>query len=233
MLLPLLPILPLIVVIVLLIHAETRPPRNKQQAKLWRLLATVLVILVAALSLTQPTHLLLYSVLILAGLLLSLLGEWWFIEADEQPGRFLSGLYAFLFAHLAYILAFAYAQLMRSAPLDFNRAGLAAGILLLLGSVIYYYLRPSLGELRQPVLLCITVMSLTVHQAVSGVQLGSSLLTQPALAVGGAVLFYVSAFFLAINKFVFDGEGEGNSVWALSTYYGAQLLIALSASFAR
>jgi uncharacterized membrane protein YhhN len=103
---------------------------------------------------------------------------------------------------------------------------------LLLGSVIYYYVRPSLGELRQPVLLYITVISLTVHQAVSGVQLGGSLLAQPALAVGSALLFYVSAFFL-INRFVFDNEGEGNSVWALSTHYGAQLLVALSASFVR
>ncbi len=233
MLLPLLPIPLLIVVIVLLIRAETRLPRNKQQAKVWRPLATALVGLVAALSLTQPTHLALYSALILAGLLLSLLGDWWFIEADDQPKRFLLSLYAFLFVHLVYILAFAYAQIVRSTPFDFNRAGAAAGILLLLGSVVYYYLRPSLGELRQPMLLYMTVISLTVHQAVSGVQLGGNPLSQPALAVGGALLLYVSALFLAINRFVFDGEGESNSVWAISAYYGAQLLIALSASFVR
>jgi uncharacterized membrane protein YhhN len=231
MLLPLLPIPLLIVVIVLLIRAETRLPRNKQQAKVWRLLATALVGLVAALSLTQPTHLAFYSALILAGLLLSLLGDWWFIEADDQPKRFLQSLYAFLFVHLIYILAFAYAQIVRNTPFDFNRAGAAASILLLLGSVVYYYLRPSLGELRQPMLLYMTVISLTVHQAVSGFQLSSNPLSQPALAVGGALLLYVSVLLLAINKFVFDGEGEGNSVWALSAYYGAQLLIALSASF--
>jgi len=233
MLLPLLPLPFLIVALVLLIRAETRLPRNRRQVKLWKPLVAALIGLVAALSFTQPAHLPLYSALILLGSLLLLLGDWWLIEADERPERFLAGLYAFLGAHLAYILAFAYAQLARSAPFDLNRAALAAGILLLLGSVIYYYARPSLGELRQPVLLYITVISLTVHQAVSGVQLGGSLLAQPALAVGGASLFYVSAFFLIINRFVFEGEGESNSVWALSTHYGAQLLLALSASFVR
>jgi uncharacterized membrane protein YhhN len=233
MFLPLLPLPLLIAAIVLLIRAETRLPRDRQKVKLWKSLASAAVGLVALISFTQPTHLPLYSALVLAGLLLSLLGDWWLSEADEQPRRFLSALFAFLFAHLAYILAFGYAQFARSAPFDLNRAALAAGILLLLGSVIYYYARPSLGELRQPALLYITVISLTVHQAVSGVQISGSLLAQPALAVGSALLFYVSAFFLIINRFVFDNEGEGNSVWALSTHYGAQLLVALSASFVR
>jgi len=229
----LLPVPFLIIVLVLLIRAEACLPRNRQQIKVWKPVAAVPIGLVVALSFTQPAHLPLYSALILAGLLSSSLGDWWLIEADERPRRFLFGLFAFLFAHLAYILAFAYAQFARSAPLDLNRAAVAAGILLLLGSVIYYYLRPSLGALRQPMLLYITAISLTVHQAVTGVQLGGSLLAQPALAAGGALLLYVSAFFLIINKFVFDGEGESNSVWAVSTYYGAQLLIALSASFVR
>jgi len=110
---------------------------------------------------------------------------------------------------------------------------LAAAVLAILGGVVYFYLRPSLGNLQQPVLLYMTVISLMVHQALSGVQIGGGLLAQPALAMGGALLFYISDFILAINRFVFGGEGENNSIWVLSTYYCAQLFIALSASFVR
>lgn len=233
MILPLL-LVPLpIVTVFLLLRAETQTPRNKRQVRLWKPLSTALVILIAALSFTQPMHAPLYSALILVGLALSLAGDWLLIDADERPGLFVSGLAAFLFAHIAYIAAFAYAQLARSTPFDFNRAALAAAVLALIGMVLYFYLRPSLGNLRQPVLLYMTVISLMVHQAFSGVQIGGGLLAQPSLAMGGALLFYMSDFMLAINKFVFDGEGERNSIWVLSTYYCAQLFIALSASFVR
>lgn len=233
MIAPLLPVPLLIVAVFLLLRAETQKPRNRRQIKLWKPLATALVIFIAALSFTQPMHVPLYSVLILTGLVLSLAGDWLLIDSDERPGLFVSGLAAFLFAHVAYILAFAYAQIVRGTPFDLNRAALAAAVLAIIGMVVYFYLRSSLGNLRQPVLLYMTVISLTVHQAFSGVQVGGGLLAQPALAMGGALLFYMSDFMLAINKFVFDGEGENNSIWVLSTYYCAQLFIALSASFVR
>lgn len=233
MIAPLLPVPLLIVAVFLLLRAETQKPRNRRQIKLWKPLATTLVIFIAALSFTQPMHVPLYSVLILTGLVLSLAGDWLLIDSDERPGLFVSGLAAFLFAHVAYILAFAYAQIVRGTPFDLNRAALAAAVLAIIGMVVYFYLRSSLGNLRQPVLLYMTVISLTVHQAFSGVQVGGGLLAQPALAMGGALLFYMSDFMLAINKFVFDGEGENNSIWVLSTYYCAQLFIALSASFVR
>lgn len=231
--LPFLPAPLLIITVVLLLRAETQTPRNKPQIKIWKPLSALLVVAVAALSLTQPASNPIYTILILIGLALSLVGDWLLIDSDEQPRLFALGLVAFLFAHVAYILAFAYAQFVRGFPLDFNRVGLAGGLLAILGGVVYYYIRPSLGDLRQPVLLYITVISLMVHQAFLGVQLGGAVLTQPALALGGALLFYMSDLMLAINKFVFGGEGENNIIWVLSTYYCAQLFIALSASFVR
>ncbi|MCS7056575.1 MAG: lysoplasmalogenase [Thermoflexales bacterium] len=233
MALPLLPIPLLIVAVFLLLRAETRRPRHKPQIKLWKPLSTALVILIAILSFTQPMHVPLYSALVLIGLVLSLVGDWLLIDSDERPRLFVAGLSAFLLAHVAYIAAFAYAQIVRRTPFDLNRAALAAAVLAIIGMVLYFYLHPSLGNLRQPVLLYMTVISLMVHQAFSGVQLGGSLLAQPALAMGGALLFYMSDLMLAINKFVFDGEGEHNTIWVLSTYYCAQLFIALSASFVR
>ncbi|MGQ9815769.1 MAG: lysoplasmalogenase family protein [Candidatus Roseilinea sp.] len=78
-----------------------------------------------------------------------------------------------------------------------------------------------------------TMISLVVHRAVSGVQIGGASLAQPALAPGGALLFYMADLMLVLNKFVFGSEGEHNSIWVLFTYYCAQLFIAFSASFVR
>lgn len=226
-----LPIPILIVSLVLLLLAEVREPRDKRQIRIWKPLSTVCCIAVAGLAFAMPGSVPPYTVLILTGLTLSLLGDWLLIDADEQPRLFVAGLAAFLFAHIAYIVAFAYARMVRGGPYDLSRELIAAALLFVLGAVVYYYLRPSLGSARQPVLAYMIVISLMVHQAVSGVPAGADVLSQPALAVGGALLFYMSDLMLAINRFVFEGEGRYNNVWVLATYYGAQLLIALSASF--
>jgi uncharacterized membrane protein YhhN len=225
------PIPVLIVSVILLLRAETREPRDKRQIKIWKPLATVCCIAIAALAFAMPLSVPLYTVLVLTGLTLSLIGDWLLIDADEEPRLFVAGLVAFLLAHIAYIFAFAYARSVRGGPYDLGRELIAAALLFVLGAVAYFYLRPSLGPYRQPVLAYMIVISLMVHQAVAGVSPNAGLLSQPALAVGGALLFYMSDLMLAINRFVFEGEGRYNNVWVLATYYGAQLLIALSASF--
>jgi uncharacterized membrane protein YhhN len=228
---PLIVVPPLIVTVLLLLRADTREPRDKPQIRIWKPLSTLLCMAVAALAVTQPGSVPLYTLLILIGLTLSLLGDWLLIDADERPRLFVRGLVAFLLAHIAYIAAFAYARYVHGGPYDTIRELITAGLLFIFGAVVYFYLRPSLGAMRQPVLLYITVILLMVHQAISGLQPGASVLSQSALAVGGALMFCMSDLMLAINRFVFDGEGRYNNVWVLSTYYCAQLLIALSASF--
>lgn len=221
----------LLVSLVLLLRAELQEPRDKRQIRLWKPLSTVLCIAIAALSFAQANVASLYSLLVIGGLVFSLAGDWLLIDSDEKPRNFALGLGAFFIAHLIYIAAFTVAQILRGVPLDMNREVGVASLLIILGMVTYFYMRPSLGNMAQPVLLYITVISLMVHRAVAGVTIGGGLLTQGTLAAGGALLFYISDFMLAINRFVFDGEGKANSVWVLSTYFCAQLFIALSASF--
>lgn len=233
MLLPFVPIPFLLIFVILLLWAELQEPRNKKQIKIWKPLSTVMCIAVAALSFTQAGAVPVYSILIIIGLLFSLAGDWLLINGDEKPRNFAMGLGAFLITHLIYIGAFTVAQVLRGVPIDLNREVIIGAILIILGMVVYFYMRPSLGSMAQPVLIYITVISLMVHRAVAGVVVGAGLLSQGTLAAGGALLFYVSDFMLAINRFVFDGEGKSNSVWVLSTYYCAQLFIALSASFVR
>ncbi len=229
--LPALLALPLLIVVVLLLRAEMQTPRNKVQVKLWKPLSTLITIVIAALSFTQPNSHPVYSALIVAGLVFSLAGDWLLIDQDDKLRQFVFGLAAFLVAHLLYIAAFAFVRNLMGVPFNPGRDLTVGALLFLLGAVVYVYMQPSLGRLGQPVLLYMTVISLMVHQAISGVELGRGVLTQGALAAGGALLFYISDFMLAINKFVFDGEGQANSVWVLSTYYCSQLFIALSASF--
>jgi uncharacterized membrane protein YhhN len=225
----------LIITVGLLLRFETRQPRDVAQVRVWKPLSTLIVIAICALSFTrppgsfQPT----YTVLMLTGLALSLIGDVLLIDGDN-PRFFVRGLFAFLFANIFYILAFFYAQSLSGRPPGLNRILPMAALLLLLGIVVYFYLRSNLGSLRQPVMLYMTVISLMVLTATSAVNLTTTpLLSQTALAAGGAVLFYVSDLILALNKFVFDDEGRYNSVWILGLYYWAQALLALSASFLR
>ncbi len=229
--LPFAPVPFLLISLVLLLRAELKEPRDKRQIKVWKPLATVLCIAIAALSFTQTGVAPLYSLLVIAGLVFSLAGDWFLIDSDVRPRNFALGLGAFLVGHLFYIAAFTAAQVLRGVQLDLNREVGIASLLIILAMVTYLYMRPSLGGMAQPVLLYITVISLMAHRAIAGVSIGAGLLSQGTLAAGGALLFYISDFMLAINRFVFDGEGKANSVWVLSTYYCAQLFIALSASF--
>ncbi|MDW8394757.1 MAG: lysoplasmalogenase [Anaerolineae bacterium] len=225
-----LPIPLLVLVLLLLLREETRPVRNLSRVRVWKPLATALVALIAALSLLQPIYLLPYTLLVLAALLASLVGDWLQIEGEPGTRRFVGGMAAFAAAHLLYIVAFTYAQTVRGDALNLPREVALAAVIGLLALVVYVYLRPSLGGLARPVLVYITMLCLMVHRAIAGVEVGAGLLSQSVLVGAGAVLFYISDLMLAINTFAFGGEGRANSAWVLSTYYCAQLFFALSAS---
>ena len=142
-----LPIPLLYATLALLLRAEQRSPRDERQVWIWKPISTILVILICALSLTRPAEAYdsTYTVLILVGLALSLLGDLLLIPVDN-PKAFLFGLVVFLSAHLLYISAFIYLQL----SLDLGRNGLAEAVsaagLALVGGAVYTSLRPGLGR---------------------------------------------------------------------------------------
>jgi uncharacterized membrane protein YhhN len=226
------PIPILVITLTLLLRAEERVPRDERQIKLWKPLSTALVILVCLLSFTRSSgaYDTSYTLLVIGGLSLSMAGDVLLIF-QANPRAFLAGLVAFLLAHLVYIVAFLYLQ--SSLELGVNGLGeaIAAVGLALTAGIVYRYLSPGLGEMRLPVIFYIVVISVMVHRtlAVASVYVGP--VTQPALMVTGALLFYISDGILALNKFRFDGQLPHGRLWNLSTYYSGQLLIALSASF--
>jgi uncharacterized membrane protein YhhN len=227
-----LPVPLLYTTLALLLRAEERSTRDERQIWIWKPLTTVLVILACALSFTRPSGAYdsTYTLLILVGLALSLLGDLLLIPTDN-PRAFLFGLVAFLLAHLLYISAFVYLQL----SLDLGRNGLAEAVsavgLALVGGAVYSFLRPGLGGMRLPVVVYILVISVMVHRALGIAWVHPGPATQPILITLGALLFYLSDAILAVNKFRLAGRMPHYRVWNLSTYYTGQLLLALSASF--
>lgn len=230
--LPLLPLAPLVALLALLLRAELRAPRAVAQVRVLKPLCTAAVIAICALAFTRAPERqrAAYTALLLAGLLFSLAGDWLLIDRDN-PRAFKLGLRAFLLAHLAYTGAFFAAQVDRGLPLSpFRELGVAAALTVAL-FLVFLYLRPHLGELGRPVLLYMVVISLMLHRALCGVLVGASVLSQPALAAGGAALFYVADLMLGVERFALGGDDPSSQLWILGGYYAAQTMIALSASF--
>jgi uncharacterized membrane protein YhhN len=155
-----------------------------------------------------------YAGLIAIGLGFSLAGD---IFLMLRPERFLAGLVAFFLAHLAYIAAFAGAAV---PAVD----GLAL-VLVVLGALIYAFLRPGLGPLRIPVMGYVAAILTMVWTAVSAWQT----LGGPAAgaAAAGALCFLVSDTSLGVARF--RRRFPGAQAITLGTYYLGQWLIALSA----
>ncbi len=190
-----------------------------------------LVIGVCALSFSRPTFAAIYTLLVLGGLALSLLGDVLLIF-QTNPRAFLAGLVAFLFAHLLYIAAFAHVQSWSDALIPASDEAIRAIGLALAAGAVYWIMSPGLGKMRLPVIGYIVVISIMAHRALAvSIVYPGRVLPGSTLIVAGAFLFYLSDAILGINKFRFDGQLLHGRLLNLSMYYAGQLLLALSASF--
>ncbi len=156
-----------------------------------------------------------YEAFILAGLGCSLAGD---VLMMLRRKRFLGGLVAFLAAHVCYILAF---TTRLSGPMTL---GPFIPFALYLGFMMGT-LWGRLGKMRIPVIIyMLTIMAMAAlaaqryqHAAEAGA----------LAALLGSILFVASDSFLAANRFVRPFRWAQAAI--LSTYFAAQLLIALSA----
>lgn len=158
-----------------------------------------------------------YDWLILAGLVLSAVGDLALIPRDRRA--FLAGLTAFLLAHVAYTLAFA----ERADPLSLPPAGLL--FIGLASLALYLYFRPHLGRMKAPVAAYVAVI--TVMLAAAWAVLADSPGPFGWQVAAGATLFYLSDVTVARSRFV-PGTGFANRAVGLPLYYAAQFLLALS-----
>jgi len=174
---------------------------------------TILFIIVIAVQPKHPVSVF-YGYAILAGLVLSLVGDIFLMLPDEQ---FIAGLASFLAAHICYIAAF-------MSESGRARSGLDLIPFLLYGALMLSALWPHLGKLRAPVIIYMITILLMGWAAASrwliAGQAGSR------LAFLGAILFIISDSALAVDRF--KGRFRSAQLLILSTYFAAQWLIALS-----
>lgn len=202
------------VVGVLAIRAHYLEERQRWQVYAFKPLATLLILALAlSLSPARPD----YQWAIAAGLLLSTAGDVFLMLPRD---RFVAGLASFLLAHLCYLRAF-------SIEVPFG-----AGLLLWLpffaaGGMVVALVWPGLKPaLRGPVVVYVIVIAAMAGQA-TGRWYASGSAVALAAAVG-AGLFVVSDAVLAIDRFRWPFRAA--RAVTLSTYWAAQLLIAISVS---
>ncbi len=156
-----------------------------------------------------------YRHAVLAGLLLSTLGDVWLMLPWDA---FVAGLASFLVAHLAYL--FAFTRCVRLQPLRWPflaYAVLAAAVLALLW--------PRLPDaLRVPVVIYVVALAAMAAQA-AVVALRQPSPSTTAAALGG-LSFVVSDALLAIDRF--HTPLPLAPLWVLASYWVAQFLIGRS-----
>jgi uncharacterized membrane protein YhhN len=153
--------------------------------------------------------------LLFAGLVLSWIGD--MLLLGRTQSLFLSGLCAFLLAHLAYVSAFV------ARGINWRWVAAAAVPVALISASVSAWLSPHVPDSMQlPVRLYTVVISCMVIGAIGTRGAGAGL----AIPVG-ALLFYFSDLSVAAGQFM---QTEfPNYVWGLPFYYGGQLLLAGSA----
>ena len=153
----------------------------------------------------------------LLALLFSLAGDVLLMFIDISASFFLSGLVAFLLAHIMYIMVFLDKKNSKKTALIFIT------VLLIYAIGIFYLLKDGLGDMLIPVIvymLVILTMVLTSTMRKDNVSKQSY-----NLVFLGAIFFVISDSFLAINKFY--QPVPLSKIIIMSTYSLAQYLIVL------
>jgi uncharacterized membrane protein YhhN len=157
-------------------------------------------------------------------LLLALLFSWIaaIIFSFTNKGKiyFISGIIAFLFSHIIYIVLFHKQLQIKKFKLNLVFISGASAILIYL-IVIINLLLPSLDSLKIPVVIyAIVICSMLFFAFKGSLQWQNPANTYVLL---GAFIFVCSDSILAINKFY--TELQNASFWIMSTYLLAQFLI--------
>jgi uncharacterized membrane protein YhhN len=177
---------------------------------------TTFIILLGAAWLIWPAPSLYRSVIVL-GLALSLAGD---ILLLLPAKRFIAGLVAFLFAHVAYLVAFGFANPVAVGQLVWLLPFVALAALVLADRW------RAAGRLRGPMLVYAAVLCAMAWRAAMRGQ--AAVIPRQTFLFGflGACLFAVSDAILTLRRF--GRPFAAAQTLELATYWAAQILIALS-----
>ncbi|WOD42515.1 lysoplasmalogenase [Hwangdonia lutea] len=153
--------------------------------------------------------------LTLLALLFSLLGDVFLMFVNASANYFISGLLAFLLAHIMYVLVFLRKKKNSKKVLPFT------ALLLIYAATLFYFLKAGLGDLLIPVIVymgIILLMAITAFLRQGNVTKNSFI-----LVFLGALFFITSDSLLALNKFYEPLPFSNISI--MLTYSIAQLFI--------
>jgi uncharacterized membrane protein YhhN len=170
-------------------------------------------------ALLQPHQNMTYFSFVLAGLVLSLIGDVCLIFFFNKK-VFTAGLGAFLAGHIMYVCAFFSA----GSRGNFLWGTAVIGLFLSIG--VFLWLKPHLGNMLGPVLAYIIIITAMAIGASSIMSNNSINQTGRIIVFAGAIIFYCSDLFVARHRFV--QKESINRVMGLPMYYTAQFMIAFS-----
>ncbi|MDD3761880.1 MAG: lysoplasmalogenase [Nevskiales bacterium] len=187
---------------------------NETKPRIFLLLKPLTTLLIIGIALLAPPGT--YRDLILAGLILSLLGDVFLMF--EGNGPFMGGLSSFLIAHFLFGWTYLHGVDIESVPLW-------AGVFVLYGLAFSFVLLPRAGSLAIPVLVYgAALMGMAITASIRYVNVDDA---SGILVLIGASLFVLSDSALGARKFL--GRYTGAQGVILSTYWSAIGLMALSA----
>ncbi len=169
----------------------------------------IIILIVFAISLNNV--IVPYRNTIILGLLFSLAGDIFLLDKNRF---FTWGLFSFLLAHIAYILAFFTIPIYQYHPW-------LIGVFAIMGLIVLKYLSSTTGKMFLPVLLYIVII---VAMGWSATERALTLRSLGGFITAiGAYSFMVSDTVLSINKFRYSFKSSEALI--LSTYYFAQWCI--------
>lgn len=156
--------------------------------------------------------------MIFMGLIFSWAGDIILEFSDRNELLFVAGLLSFMMAHILYMTVFFKTQ--GKNPVFENRQYLFIPIIIL-GAGMLLLLYNDLGGMRIPVIIYSIVILTMLLGAVNRIEKVNKLSFY--LVLTGAILFVISDFCIAINKFSYPFRFSG--ILIMSTYIIAQYLI--------
>lgn len=179
---------------------------------------SILSLLFVIAALIQPRPVPVYFHYLLMGLIFCLVGD--VCLALPQKKAFMGGLVAFLLGHILYIFSFLN---LVSIP-----KWLSPGVLIIvvISTLVFFWLRPHLKFMLIPVLLYIVVITLMAIGALAVFWKSSFQVSGRVLILAGALCFYASDIFVARQRFI--KEEFRNRILGLPLYYTGQFMLAFS-----
>jgi uncharacterized membrane protein YhhN len=158
----------------------------------------------------------------MAGFIASMAGDILLMFSNRGEQWFISGLIAFLTAHVMYMLGFV-SQTLRDRPWTQHWGQLAfATLIVVYGAEFFILNRQYFGSLKIPVMVyCIAITAMGVAATMRDRDKNPGGYMRVLI---GVVFFIISDSLLAANKFIEEFAGAGPAI--LVTYFFAQYMIA-------